>query len=83
MSRLPDGREVLARLELPLSMTVAGQLMRAIAECAESLGYTDVVVTTDGGCRIIGSPPGWAPPEKNPRSGPAAPEEGAPTAPST
>lgn len=69
------GREILARLELPLPMTVAAELMRAIAEAAEGLGYTDVVVLTDGpGYRIAGTPQG------EPHGGPAAPEEGAPTA---
>lgn len=50
-------REVLARLELPLPLDVAAELMRAIAKAAEKLGYTDVVILTDGSQRIAGTPP--------------------------
>lgn len=53
-----DGdREVLARLELPLPLDVAAGLMTAIAKAAEKLGYTDVVILTDGQQRIAGTPP--------------------------
>lgn len=48
---------MLARLELPLPLDVAGALMRAIAQAAEKLGYTDVVILTDGPQRIAGTPP--------------------------
>lgn len=46
--KLGDGREAIARLEFPLPVTLAAELMRAIAETAEAQGYTDVVVLTDG-----------------------------------
>lgn len=83
MARHTDGREIIARLEFPLPLTLAGELMRGIAEAAERAGYTDAVFLTDGSNRMAANPPGWTAPEKHPQSGPAAPEEGAPTAPST
>jgi hypothetical protein len=52
------GREVFARLELPLPLGLAAALMKAIATVAEEAGYTDVVVLTDGSNRIAGTPPG-------------------------
>lgn len=84
MARHPDGREIVAQLVFPLPMTLAAELMRGIAEGAERAGYTDVVFLTDGTNRMVATPPGWTAPagEEHPQSGPAAPEGGAPTAPS-
>ncbi len=63
-----DGREVLLRLELPLAVTVVAALCHAIGEAAERLGYTDVVMLTDGTNRIVATPPG-PPPGPRPVTG--------------
>jgi predicted NBD/HSP70 family sugar kinase len=53
-----DGeREVIARLELPLPVTLASEVMRAVAEAVTGQGYTDVVFLTDGTGRIAATPP--------------------------
>jgi hypothetical protein len=57
MSRLPDGREVICTLALPLPIQVAGALGVAIADALEEFGYSDVVLLTDGRERIIAVPP--------------------------
>lgn len=57
MSTLPDGREVICTLALPLPLAVMGSLGVAIAEALEALGYSDVVLLTDGTERIIAVPP--------------------------
>ncbi len=51
-----DGREVLCTLALPLPLQLAGALGRAIADAAERVGYTDVVLLTDGSNRIVATP---------------------------
>lgn len=57
MSTLPDGREVICTLPLPLPLQVAGALGVAIADALEECGYSDVVLLTDGTERIIAVPP--------------------------
>ncbi len=52
-----DGREVLLRLELPLSVTLVAALCEAVAASAHRLGYTDVVMLTDGTNRVVATPP--------------------------
>lgn len=54
--RHDDGREVLARFELPLPLDVVAELGQAIKRAAEKLGYTDVVLLTDGTNRIVATP---------------------------
>jgi len=52
-----QGREVLARLELPLPMLLVGDVAAAIEQAARRHGYTDVVVLMDGTNRIVATPP--------------------------
>lgn len=59
--RLPDGTEAILALELPLSLTVVGVLGPAITDALQGIGYTDVVLLTDGTNRIVATPP---PPEE-------------------
>jgi hypothetical protein len=47
MSRLPDGREVICTLALPLPDTGRSALGVAIADALEEFGYSDVVLLTD------------------------------------
>lgn len=56
--RLPNGREALARLALPLPLSVVPELLRAIAVAAEGAGYTQVAIELDGESTISGIPPG-------------------------
>lgn len=86
MAKDARGREVVARLVLPLPLDLAAILMRGIAETCEAAGYTDVVMLTDGphSGAFAATPPGvvLADPSAHPahpQSGPAAPEEGAPS----
>jgi hypothetical protein len=44
MSTLPDGRELICTLHVPMPVALAGALAGAISEAAEQLGYTDVVM---------------------------------------
>lgn len=55
--KLADGQEVVARLELPLPMTVAAKVLKAVDKALTKLGYTDVVLLTDGTYRIVATPP--------------------------
>jgi len=55
--RLPDGTESVVRLELPLSLSVAAAVMKAVAQTLEQMGWTNVVLLTDGTDRIAGTPP--------------------------
>jgi hypothetical protein len=71
--KLADGGEVIADLVMPLPMTVAGVVSQAIAEALEGIGYSDVVVDTRAGWRIVATPPGQA------RSAPPPAEGGAAT----
>jgi len=64
MSHLPDGREVICTLALPLPVQVAGALGVAIAEALEGLGYSDVRLLTDGTERIIAVPPSREEPDQ-------------------
>lgn len=61
LMRLPDGTEAILTLELPLSLTVVGVLGPAITGALKGIGYTDVVLLTDGTNRIVATPP---PPEE-------------------
>jgi hypothetical protein len=54
---IAGGREVLVRLALPLPLDVATGLMRAVDVEAKRLGYTDIVLLTDGSGGIAGTPP--------------------------
>lgn len=61
--------EVLARLELPLPLDLAVEIMQAIVKAAERRGYTNAVILTDApGQRIAATPPppGWTPPDDDP-----------------
>lgn len=57
--KLDDGRELLVKLSLPLNLELAGQLMHAVAQAAERLGYTGIhPVQVDGnGLGVAGIPP--------------------------
>jgi hypothetical protein len=57
VSALPDGREVICTLALPLPLHIVGPLGVAIADAMEGIGYTDVVLLTDGTERIVATPP--------------------------
>ncbi len=52
-----DGRETLVSLGLPLPLSLAGDLGRAIDRVARRHGYTDVVLLTDGTNRVVATPP--------------------------
>lgn len=58
MSRLPDGREHIATLALPLPVTVVGALGAAFASALAEVGWTDCVLDVNGpGYRVIATPP--------------------------
>lgn len=80
------GKEVLATLALPLSVELTVAVSTGIETAVTELGYTDVVVLTDGpGWRIAATPPGRRSDDadEQPHSVPPPAEEGAPTAPTT
>jgi hypothetical protein len=54
--RLPDGKELLVTLKLPLPLALVGDLAMAIGEAAGIHGYTDVLLTDDM-WHIVGTPP--------------------------
>lgn len=60
MSLLPDGREVICTLALPLPLALVGAVGAAIVEACEEAGYRDVVVLTDGSNRVVATKPGGA-----------------------
>lgn len=55
--KLPDGREAVCALSLPLPLSVASAVMTAVCDAVEELGYTDVSFMTDGTERIVAKPP--------------------------
>jgi hypothetical protein len=66
--RLPDGRELLARLAYPLTLDTAAALLHGIGQAAEEAGYTDVGYLYAGpeAGSIVGTPP---PPGTHPGRG--------------
>lgn len=54
--KLANGEEVIARLELPLPVTVAAALIKGMADTLEGLGWTDVMYQPDTG-RVTAKPP--------------------------
>lgn len=50
--RLPDGREHIATLALPLPLDLLGALS-GFTEAAAEVGWVDVVILTDGTNRVV------------------------------
>lgn len=63
MSKLPDGREGICFLALPLPLDVVAQLSDAVTDALKRLGYSDVSLLTDGTNLIVAIPPSFEPVE--------------------
>lgn len=55
--RLADGREQLLTFGLPLDLTVVSELLLAVGEAAQRLGYTDIQVGDDNWRGVVTAVP--------------------------